>query len=125
MLKTAVIYVRQIIERSVIIIEAYNVSEIESGKTRFLENGQVRLVWHQLVNSGRERICRRVWSSFGKLFDEPAIFVASFKHNRRTASAARLKVENNSNISGPGMLVYKSFSSETPDLFTIGEESDD
>src|SRR5215216_4964067 len=125
MLKTAMVYVRQIIEQGVIMTEACNVSEIESGQTRFLENGQVRVVWHQGVDSRRERICCRVWSSFGKLFDEPTILVARFKHNGRTASAARIKVENNSNVSGPWMLVYKSFSSEESELFTIGEESDD
>src|SRR5215217_954076 len=106
-------------------IEAYNVSEIESGKTRFLENGKVRIVWHQRVDSRCERIRRRVWRSFGKLFDEPTILVAGFKHNGWTASAARIKVENDSNISRPGMLVYKSFSSEGSELFAIGEESDD
>src|SRR5216683_1329990 len=103
MLQTAVVYVREIIERTVIMIEADNVSEVESGKTRFLKNGKVCSVRQQLVDSWGERICCRPGSSFGKLFDEPAIFVASFKHNRRTATAARLKVENNSNIFGPGM----------------------
>src|SRR5215213_7544195 len=106
-------------------IETYNVSEIESGKTRSLENGKVRIVWHQRVDSRSKRIRRRVRSGFGKLFDEPAILVAGFKHDGRTASAARVKVENKSYVSGPAMLVYKSFSSEESELFSIGEECDD
>src|ERR1700752_1708955 len=117
MLKGALVYVRQIIERGVIMIEAYNVSEIESGKTRFFENSKVRIVWHQAVDSRRERIRCRVWSSFGKLFDKPAILVAGFKHNDRTATAARIIVENNSNVFGPGVLIYKSFCSEQSELF--------
>ena len=125
MLNTTVVYACQIIERSVIVLEAGDVSEIESGKARFLENGQVRIVWHQLVDSRRERIRRWVWSNFGKLFDEPAILVAGLKHDGWTAGAARVKVDNKPYVCGPGMLVYKSSSSEESELFSIGEECDD
>src|SRR5882724_7370646 len=51
MLQTAVVYVREIIERTVIMIEADNVSEVKSGKTRFLKNGKVCSVRQQLVDS--------------------------------------------------------------------------
>jgi hypothetical protein len=104
-LEAALVQVRRRVERGVIRREPSDEGEIEPGHTRSLEDGEVRVVRHALVDGVRERAGHEPGSSLRRFADQPAIAFAGLEQNRWSAVAASLEVEDEPHVPRPGVLL--------------------
>src|SRR5690242_3632215 len=107
MLKTALVQLCGCVEARVIVCEAVDISEVQTGNVCFFKDAEIGIVRKHFVNLVSQRTGHRSWSHAAERSDQLLIAGTCFKHDRRPTVAARVKVHHQADVLGPWMLLYK------------------
>src|SRR5262249_51406899 len=81
-----------------VILEAANVRKVKTRYSFVFEEGEIGVMWQHVKKFEVERIGERVRHYFAKLLHGPIIILAGLKHEDRPSAAARVKVENQTDL---------------------------
>src|SRR6185369_5097360 len=101
-----------------------DIGKIETCEARLLEDGEIGIIWQDLVNLIEKRTRDRMRSRFRKFLDKPAVAAACFKHHRRSACPTRLEIKHQTAFLCPRMFLHKCFRSEKSGLLPISKQED-